>query len=71
MLELDPVEPPGAARPNHELIIMIAQRLGMEAAPLTAKQIFFEMTQTVPAFGGASFGREAPPIQLRFAGSRG
>ncbi len=65
------VEPPGEARPHHELIAMVAAELGVAIEYPNTKSIFFEMSKTVPAFGHASFGREAPPIQLRFAGSRG
>jgi hypothetical protein len=37
------------------------------------KQVFAEMTEQVSAFQGhgAAWGREARPIQLRFANSRG
>jgi predicted molibdopterin-dependent oxidoreductase YjgC len=66
------VEPPGEARPHHELIALIAKRLGVDlGANLSPKAIFAEMKSTVPEFANASFGREALPIQLRFAASRG
>jgi NADH-quinone oxidoreductase subunit G len=65
------VEPPGEARPHHELIALVAKRLGVEVGAPTAKALFAEMKNAVPEFAGASFGREAPVVQLRFATSRG
>ncbi len=65
------VEPPGEARPHHELAGLLARKLGLQLDLRTAKQIFHEMKKSVPEFDGADFGREAPPLQLRFAGSRG
>jgi NADH-quinone oxidoreductase subunit G len=85
------VEPPGEARPNHELISLIARKLGLSVIPMpqpaptaprvspmvaapqlpSARAIFAHMIKAVPELAEASFGREAPLIQLRFAGSRG
>jgi predicted molibdopterin-dependent oxidoreductase YjgC len=65
------VEPPGEARPHYELIALIAKRLGVDVGAPTAKAIFAEMKGAVPEMANASFGREALPIQLRFAASRG
>ena len=65
------VEPPGEARPHHELIALVAKRLGVDIGVRTAKAIFAEMKSAVPEFANTSFGREALPIQLRFAASRG
>jgi NADH-quinone oxidoreductase subunit G len=65
------VEPPGEARPHHELSRMIARRLGLALEFPSVKGIFHEMRKSVPEFASADFGREAPPVQLRFAGSRG
>lgn len=65
------VEPPGEARSHRELIAMVAKRLGVEIKNPAAKAVFNEMKGAVADFADASFGREAPPIQLRFAGSRG
>ncbi len=64
------VEPPGEARPNHELIGLIAQKLGIKLQP-NARALFAQMLTAVPELAGATFGREAPLVQLRFAGSRG
>jgi NADH-quinone oxidoreductase subunit G len=66
------IEPPGEARPHRELIGLIATRLGIDLGRVgSAKAVFNEMKNAVPEFAGASFGREALPIQLRFAASRG
>jgi hypothetical protein len=35
------------------------------------REVFVEMTNTVPAWKGIEWVREARPLQLRFAGSRG
>ena len=65
------VEPPGEARPHRELIALVAKRLGVDIPNTNAKALFAEMKRSVPEWANASFGREALPIQLRFAGSRG
>jgi NADH-quinone oxidoreductase subunit G len=64
------VEPPGESRPHHELIALIAAKLGITLKS-GARALFAEMVQSVPELAGQSFGREAPVVQLRFAGSRG
>jgi hypothetical protein len=50
---------------------MIAKKLGLPLTFSSARTIFAEMVKAVPEFSGATFGREAPLVQLRFAGSRG
>jgi NADH-quinone oxidoreductase subunit G len=65
------VEPPGEARPHHELIALVAKRLGVDVGAPTPKALFAEMKGAVPEFANTSFGRDALPIQLRFAASRG
>jgi NADH-quinone oxidoreductase subunit G len=65
------VEAPGEARPHWELIARLARRLGLAFEFSSARAIFIAMQQAVPEFAGASFEREAPLVQLRFAGSRG
>jgi NADH-quinone oxidoreductase subunit G len=65
------VEPPGEARPHHELIALIGKRMGVEVGAPSPKALFAEMKGAVPEFANASWGREALPIQLRFAASRG
>jgi NADH-quinone oxidoreductase subunit G len=65
------VEPPGEARPNHELVAMLAKKLGVAVEYPNVRNLFSQMKQAVAAFAQAEFGRELPTIQLRFAGSRG
>jgi NADH-quinone oxidoreductase subunit G len=76
------VEPPGEARPHHELVALVARKLGLSVLPAlemaparqelpSARQLFAHMMKSVPEWADQSFGREAPLVQLRFAGSRG
>ncbi len=65
------IEPPGEARPHHELARLIARKLGVTLDFPSVRALFNAMKAAVPAFAAADFGREAPAVQLRFAGSRG
>jgi NADH-quinone oxidoreductase subunit G len=65
------VDTPGDALPHLELIARLAKKLGVELGRVTPKAVFGELKASVSEFAEASFGREAPRIQLRFAGSRG
>ncbi len=65
------VEPPGEARPHWQLIQMMCKKLGVAIAWPNVRALFNEMKQSVPDFAQAEWGREAPLVQLRFAGSRG
>jgi NADH-quinone oxidoreductase subunit G len=65
------IEAPGDALPHGELIARVAKRLGVDVGKTAPKAVFAELKATLPEFADASFGREAPLIQLRFAGSRG
>jgi len=65
------VEPPGMARPHHELVAMIGNKLGLKVDFPSVKALFNQMKQAVPAFASADFGREVRSVQLRFANSRG
>ena len=65
------VEAPGEARPHHELISMIARKLGVKIEYPNVRNLFHQMKQAVPEFAAAEYGRELPVLQLRFAGSRG
>jgi NADH-quinone oxidoreductase subunit G len=71
---------PGQALPAWEAIV----RLASVCAPATsagagagalgythARDVFKDMTQTVPAWSALTWAREARPLALRFAGSRG
>jgi NADH-quinone oxidoreductase subunit G len=65
------VDAPGEALPHWELVARMGKRLGLALELPSVRAIFMEMIKAVPEFAGASFGREAPLVQLRFAGSRG
>ena len=62
---------PGDAKSHVELIAQLAKRLGIDLGRTVPKAVFAEMKTSVPEFANASFGKEAPVIQLRFAASRG
>jgi NADH-quinone oxidoreductase subunit G len=65
------VEPPGEARAHHALIALLAKKLGVAVEYPSLKALFNEMKGAVPEFASAEYGKEAPILQLRFAGSRG
>jgi predicted molibdopterin-dependent oxidoreductase YjgC len=69
---LHPAFPPsGQALPAWEVVVRLGRATGAALGWDHVKKVFAEMTEKVPAFQGASWGREARPLQLRFAGSRG
>lgn len=63
--------PPGQALPAWEAIVRLAQATGGKLAYAHAREVFKDMTQAVPAWNGLTWAREARPLALRFAGSRG
>ena len=71
--------PPGQAVPGWEAITRLAQATlgsasggtGVKLSWTHAREVFKEMVGAVPEMKGAEWGREARPIQLRFAYSRG
>jgi hypothetical protein len=71
--------PPGQAVPAWEAAVKLSTQTGVRSsgagAPgvlwTSAREVFQEMTQKVPAFAAAKWGREIRPVQLRFAASRG
>jgi NADH-quinone oxidoreductase subunit G len=65
------IEPVGDARTAWELVRDLGKRLNVALAYPTVKVLFKEMSESVPAFAGAKFGRDSLPVLLRFAGSRG
>jgi NADH-quinone oxidoreductase subunit G len=65
------VEPPGIARPAWEVLSLLAKKLGVAASWPNVRTLHNEMKTAVPDFAQAEWGREAPLLQLRFAGSRG
>jgi len=62
---------PGQAVPGWEAVVRLAQATGVKLSWTHAREVFKDMVAAVPAFFGAQWGREARPIQLRFAYSRG
>jgi NADH-quinone oxidoreductase subunit G len=63
--------PPGQAVPGWEVVVRLAQATGVKLGWSHAREVFGEMTGAVPAWNGLVWAREARPLQLRFAGSRG
>jgi NADH-quinone oxidoreductase subunit G len=67
--------PPGQALPAWEVVVRLAQATAAGApAKISfahARDVFKDMTQTVPAWRALTWAREARPLALRFAGSRG
>jgi NADH dehydrogenase/NADH:ubiquinone oxidoreductase subunit G len=67
--------PPGQALPAWEAIVRLAQATPIGAANKLsfahARDVFKDMTQTVAAWRSLIWAREARPLALRFAGSRG
>jgi len=65
------VPPPGQALAGWEAITRLAQATGGKLAWTSARDVFVEMASVVPAWNGLKWIREARPLALRFAGSRG
>jgi NADH-quinone oxidoreductase subunit G len=67
--------PPGQALPAWEAIVRLAQATSVGTAHKLgfahAREVFKDMTQTVAAWSALTWAREARPLALRFAGSRG
>jgi NADH-quinone oxidoreductase subunit G len=63
--------PGGQALPAWEGAVKLGKKLGAVIEYAYPRAVFQEMVEKVPAFAGASWGKDAPLIQLRFAGSRG
>jgi NADH-quinone oxidoreductase subunit G len=67
--------PPGVALPAWEAIVRLAQATafgtGSQLGYAHARDVFKDMTQTVSAWSALTWAREARPLALRFAGSRG
>jgi NADH-quinone oxidoreductase subunit G len=63
--------PPGNAIPAWEAIVRLAHATGVKLAWTHPREVFKDMCAAVPAWGGLTWAREARPLQLRFAGSRG
>ncbi|MBI4508318.1 MAG: (2Fe-2S)-binding protein [Deltaproteobacteria bacterium] len=63
--------PAGQALPAWEIAARLGRKLGATLEFPSPRAVFLEMTSKVTAFAGAEWGKEAPLVQLRFAGTRG
>ncbi len=62
---------PGQALPGWEAIVRLAQATGVKLAWQNPREVFKDMVAQVPAWKALTWTREARPLALRFAGSRG
>ncbi len=63
--------PPGQALAGWEAVVRLAQATGVKLVWAHARDVFKDMTAAVPAWSQLTWVREARPLALRFAGSRG
>ena len=63
--------PPGQALAGWEAVVRLAQATDVKLGWAHARDVFKDMTATVPAWAKLTWAREARPLALRFAGSRG
>jgi predicted molibdopterin-dependent oxidoreductase YjgC len=63
--------PIGQAIPGWEVVVRLAGATGVKLAWTHPREVFKDMTAAVPAWKELAWTREARPLQLRFAGSRG
>ena len=63
--------PPGTAIPGWEALVRLAHATGVKLPWTHAREVFKDMTAQVAAWKDLAWTREARPLQLRFAGSRG
>jgi NADH-quinone oxidoreductase subunit G len=63
--------PPGQAAAGWEIAVRLGQATGAKLAYTHAREVFKDMTQAVAAWRGLAWARDARPLSLRFAGSRG
>lgn len=62
---------PGHAIAGWEIVVRLAQALNARLSWAHARDVFKDMTAAVPPWKGLTWAREARPLALRFAGSRG
>lgn len=62
---------PGHAIAGWEAVVRLAQALGQRISWAHAREVFKDMTAAVPSWNALTWAREARPLALRFAGSRG
>ena len=63
--------PPGQALPAWEAIVRLAGATGSKLAWTHPREVFKDMALAVPAWSSLTWARDARPLSLRFAGSRG
>jgi NADH-quinone oxidoreductase subunit G len=63
--------PPGQALPAWEVVVRLASASGTKLSWTHAREVFKDMCAAVPAWKELIWAREARPLALRFAGSRG
>ena len=63
--------PPGQALPGWEVLARIGQLTNVPLAWTHVREVFKDMTAQVAAWNALTWAREARPLALRFAGSRG
>jgi NADH-quinone oxidoreductase subunit G len=62
---------PGHALAGWEVVVRLAQALNTKLSWAHARDVFKDMTAAVKPWSGLTWTREARPLALRFAGSRG
>jgi NADH-quinone oxidoreductase subunit G len=62
---------PGQAIPAWEAVVRLAHATGVKLAWTHAREVFKDMTAAVAPWKELTWAREARPLALRFAGSRG
>lgn len=65
------VPAPGQAIAGWEAVVRLAQATSAQLGYAHARDVFKDMTSAVPAWSKLTWAREARPLALRFAGSRG
>ncbi len=63
--------PPGHALPGWEALVRLAQATNVKLAWQHPREVFKDMVAAVPAWNALTWARDARPLSLRFAGSRG
>jgi len=63
--------PPGTAIAGWDAVVRLATATGHKLGWTHAREVFKDMTQTVPAWKELVWARDLRPLALRFAGSRG
>ena len=65
------VLPPDFTRPNWQILTQLARHASLTMDFTAPKEIFAALSQNIDLFRGADWGKELPPVLLRYAGSRG